>query len=86
MAPKAIYHADPTTPALHPRTVFVVDDDTGVLVFVTEDLKIQGFPVRGSTDPVEALNGFKAEHGDDGLLVSDCRMEQIDSTLAVDKN
>jgi CheY-like chemotaxis protein len=67
----------PTMPAAHPRTVFVVDDDPGVLELVTEVLKIQGFTVRGFTDPVEALNDFKAEHGDDDLLVTDYRMEQM---------
>jgi CheY-like chemotaxis protein len=40
-------------------------------------LKIQGFTVRGFTDPVEALNDFKAEHGDDDLLVTDYRMERM---------
>jgi CheY-like chemotaxis protein len=60
-----------------PRTVFVVDDDPGVLELVTEVLKIQGFTVKGFTDPVEALNDFRAEHGDDDLLVTDYRMERM---------
>jgi CheY-like chemotaxis protein len=69
--------AQPIPTAGPKRTVFVVDDDPGVLELVTEVLKIQGFTVRGFTDPVEALNDFKAEHGDDDLLVTDYRMERM---------
>ncbi len=67
----------PVATAPAPRTVFVVDDDPGVLELVTEVLKIQGFTVKGFTDPVEALNDFRAEHGDDDLLVTDYRMERM---------
>jgi CheY-like chemotaxis protein len=67
----------PVAAAPTSRTVFVVDDDPGVLELVTEVLKIQGFTVKGFTDPVEALNDFRAEHGDDDLLVTDYRMERM---------
>lgn len=64
-------------PAPARRTVFVVDDDPGVLELVTEVLKIQGFDVAGFTDPVQALEEFRLHHSDDDLLVTDYRMDRM---------
>jgi CheY-like chemotaxis protein len=56
------------------RTIFVVDDDPGVLELVTEVLKLQGFTVKGFIDPTDALTEFRSHHGNDDLLVTDYRM------------
>ncbi len=51
------------------KQLLVIDDDSGVVDYLTEMLTAHGYRVSGETHPQRALERLKTEHFD--LLISD---------------
>ena len=56
------------------RYILTVDDDPDIATLVEQTLSRHGFKVFGFTDPSTALERFKVNHKDCGLILSDIRM------------
>jgi DNA-binding NtrC family response regulator len=56
------------------RYILTVDDDPDIATLVEQTLSRGGFKVFGFTDPSRALERFKENHKDCGLILSDIRM------------
>ena len=54
--------------------ILVLDDEFDILHLITELLKRHGFSVYGFTEPLLALEHFKANSKDYSLVISDVRM------------
>ena len=54
--------------------ILVLDDEFDILHHITELLKRHGFSVYGFTEPLLALEHFKANSKDYSLVISDVRM------------
>lgn len=62
-------------PVLLKRTlVMIVDDEIDIIGLFTEILTLNGISVRPFTNPEEALDDFKQNHGNYRLIISDVRM------------
>ena len=63
----------------HPRKrLLVVDDDPGIVEFLTESLEERGFDVTGLASPLQALERLRAEPFD--LVISDIEMPGLRGT------
>jgi DNA-binding NtrC family response regulator len=56
------------------KYILAVDDDPDIATLVEQTLSRHGFKVFGFTDPSTALERFKVNHKDCGLILSDIRM------------
>jgi CheY-like chemotaxis protein len=56
------------------KSILVLDDDLDIIVIIKSVLQKQGFVVFGFTDPYLALEHFKINANDYGLVISDVRM------------
>ena len=56
------------------RYILAVDDDPDISILVEQTLSTHGFKVFAFTDPPIALEHFKANHKNCGLVLSDIRM------------
>ena len=55
----------------------LVDDDQDTVEIFTEELRKHGFDVDGFTNPLVALDNFKANMGKFSMILSDIRMPQM---------
>ena len=67
------------------ETVFVVDDDAGILGIMEEVLASEGFVVHSFTDPKEALKAFSAQESKATLLVTDFCMNSMNGLELTEK-
>ena len=67
------------------ETVFVVDDDAGILEIMQEVLSSEGFVVHSFTDPKEALKAFSAQESKATLLVTDFCMASMNGLELTEK-
>jgi CheY-like chemotaxis protein len=56
------------------KSILVLDDDLDIIVIIKSVLQKQRFVVFGFTDPYLALEHFKINANDYGLVISDVRM------------
>jgi CheY-like chemotaxis protein len=56
------------------KSILVLDDDLDIIVIIKSVLQKGGFVVFGFTDPYLALEHFKINANDYGLVISDVRM------------
>lgn len=56
------------------KSILALDDDFDIIVIIKSVLQKQGFVVFGFTDPYLALEHFKINANDYGLVISDVRM------------
>lgn len=59
------------------ETIYVVDDDPGILNLLHEVLKAEGYQVRSFTDPTEALEDFKHCAERPSMLLTDYSMKAM---------
>jgi DNA-binding NtrC family response regulator len=52
----------------------IVDDEIDIIGLFTEILTLNGISVRPFTNPEDALDDFKQNHGNYRLIISDVRM------------
>jgi DNA-binding response OmpR family regulator len=62
---------------MSPNSILLVDDEQDIVAIFRKSLQNQGFDAYGFTDPILALEHFKANHPNYGLVVSDIRMPQM---------
>jgi DNA-binding response OmpR family regulator len=55
----------------------VVDDELDIVLIFKQALSRQGYTVFGFTDPLLALEHFKVNSADYGLVITDIRMPQM---------
>ena len=55
-----------------PLRVLLVDDEPDIVSVLKQGLKLKGFQVDGYTDPLKALDQFKADYYD--IVLSDIKM------------
>ncbi len=65
------------TPVSRPRTVYVVDDDPGVLELVSEVLKLHGYEVKAFSNPALAAENIRRGDPAPELLVTDQLMPEM---------
>ena len=63
----------------------VVDDEAGIISFMTDFLTGLGYSVQAFTDSEKALAGFSRSPGDVDLLISDCIMPKINGFDLVER-
>jgi DNA-binding NtrC family response regulator len=56
------------------RFILALDDDSDIVTLIKQALQIHGFKVSAFTDPLEALENFKANCKDYSIVISDIRM------------
>jgi DNA-binding NtrC family response regulator len=61
----------------HTPSILVVDDELDIVVIFKQALSRQGYTVFGFTDPVLALEHFKINSEDYGLVITDVRMPRM---------
>jgi len=59
------------------RSILVVDDELDIVLIFKQALSRQGYTVFGFTDPLLALEHFKANSADYGLIITDVRMPRM---------
>lgn len=59
------------------QSILVVDDELDIVVIFKQVLSRQGYTVFGFTDPLLALEHFKANSEGYGLVIADVRMPQM---------
>jgi DNA-binding NtrC family response regulator len=59
------------------RFILVVDDEFDIVVIFKQALSRQGYTVFGFTDPLMALEHFKVNFADCGLVITDVRMPRM---------
>lgn len=57
--------------------ILVVDDELDIVLIFKQALSRQGYTVFGFTDPLLALEHFKANSADYGLVITDVRMPRM---------
>ncbi len=62
---------------MSPNSILLVDDEQDIVAIFRKSLQNQGFDAYGFTDPILALEHFKANHPNYGLVISDIRMPQM---------
>ncbi len=71
-------HNHPSRTVLPTReTIYVVDDDPGILNLLHEVLKAEGYQVRSFTDPTEALEDFRHSAERPSMLLTDYSMKAM---------
>jgi PAS domain S-box-containing protein len=65
--------------------IMVVDDEAGIISFMTDFLTRLGYSVQAFTDSEKALAGFSRSPGGVDLLISDCIMPKINGFALVGK-
>jgi DNA-binding NtrC family response regulator len=59
------------------HSILVVDDELDIVLIFKQALSRQGYTVFGFTDPLLALEHFKANSTDYGLVITDVRMPRM---------
>lgn len=59
------------------NSILVVDDELDIVLIFKRALSRQGYTVFGFTDPLLALEHFKANSADYGLVITDVRMPRM---------
>lgn len=59
------------------RSILVVDDELDIVLIFKQALSRQGYTVFGFTDPLLALEHFKLNSSDYGLVITDVRMPRM---------
>jgi DNA-binding NtrC family response regulator len=59
------------------QSILVVDDELDIVVIFKQALSRQGYTVFGFTDPLLALEHFKVNSKDYGLVITDVRMPRM---------
>ena len=59
------------------QSILVVDDELDIVVIFKQALSRQGYTVFGFTDPLLALEHFKLNSEDYGLVITDVRMPRM---------
>ncbi|MFL6479571.1 MAG: response regulator [Nitrososphaera sp.] len=59
------------------RSILVVDDELDIVLIFKQALSRQGYTVFGFTDPLLALEHFKVNSADYGLVITDVRMPRM---------
>lgn len=59
------------------RSILVVDDELDIVLIFKQALSRQGYTVFGFTDPLLALEHFKVNSVDYGLVITDVRMPRM---------
>lgn len=59
------------------QSILVVDDELDIVVIFKQALSRQGYTVFGFTDPLLALEHFKVNAEDYGLVITDVRMPRM---------
>lgn len=59
------------------HSILVVDDELDIVLIFKQALSRQGYTVFGFTDPLLALEHFKVNSADYGLVITDVRMPQM---------
>lgn len=62
-------------PSAH--SILVVDDELDIVLIFKQALSRQGYTVFGFTDPLLALEHFKLNSADYGLVITDVRMPRM---------
>lgn len=62
-------------PSAH--SILVVDDELDIVLIFKQALSRQGYTVFGFTDPLLALEHFKLNSSDYGLVITDVRMPRM---------
>ena len=62
-------------PSAH--SILVVDDELDIVLIFKQALNRQGYTVFGFTDPLLALEHFKLNSSDYGLVITDIRMPRM---------
>lgn len=62
-------------PSTH--SILVVDDELDIVLIFKQALSRQGYTVFGFTDPLLALEHFKVNSADYGLVITDVRMPRM---------
>jgi DNA-binding response OmpR family regulator len=62
---------------MSPNSILLVDDEQDIVAIFRKSLQNQGFDAYGFTDPILALEHFKANQANYGLVISDIRMPQM---------
>ncbi|MDP9462862.1 MAG: response regulator, partial [Thermoproteota archaeon] len=57
--------------------ILVVDDELDIVLIFKQALSRQGYTVFGFTDPLLALEHFKVNSADYGLVITDVRMPRM---------
>jgi len=59
------------------HSILVVDDELDIVLIFKQALNRQGYTVLGFTDPLLALEHFKLNSSDYGLVITDVRMPRM---------
>jgi DNA-binding NtrC family response regulator len=59
------------------KYILAVDDDSDIAVMVRQALQLNGFKVSAFTDPAMALEDFRRNWKDCGVILSDIRMPKM---------
>ncbi|MCY1153860.1 MAG: putative signal transduction response regulator, receiver domain protein [Nitrososphaera sp.] len=59
------------------HSILVVDDELDIVLIFKQALSRQGYTVFGFTDPLLALEHFKLNSSDYGLVITDVRMPRM---------
>jgi DNA-binding NtrC family response regulator len=59
------------------HSILVVDDELDIVLIFKQALSRQGYTVFGFTDPLLALEHFKVNSSDYGLVITDVRMPRM---------
>ena len=59
------------------KYILAVDDDSDIVAMIGQALQLNGFKVSAFTDPAMALEDFKRNCKDCGLILSDIRMPEM---------
>ena len=59
------------------HSILVVDDELDIVLIFKQALSRQGYTVFGFTDPLLALEHFKLNSSDYGLVITDIRMPRM---------
>jgi DNA-binding response OmpR family regulator len=59
------------------HSILVVDDELDIVLIFKQALNRQGYTVFGFTDPLLALEHFKLNSSDYGLVITDVRMPRM---------
>src|SRR3712207_8953718 len=62
-------------PSAH--SILIVDDELDIVLIFKQALSRQGYTVFGFTDPLLALEHFKVNSADYGLVITDVRMPRM---------
>ena len=59
------------------RSILVVDDELDIVNLFTELLKSKNYDVSGFTNPLKALEDYKENYDQYGMVISDIRMPEM---------